>query len=169
MTPRVLPQCFMSLVSACTGSASDGEVPHFVEPDSLFASPILGSVDLRLKEGFDYSTYYGVILSSASLEELWSQLVNVKRGQYGRRARVPDPPVFDFARYVVLWFADRGAGASFVDSLELSTVSGSDSVLATVHVFHSDFGSRRLNLWQMTRTARPVAFDVKHGYETRVP
>ena len=157
------------LVAACSGADRDDESAEVVEPDSLFANTIPIDMDLRLREGFDYSTYHGVIESSSSLNRLWSQLVNVQQEFYGRRAEVPDSPTVDFSRYVVLWFADRGVGASFVDSLGLSEVSGRDSVVAVVHVFHSDFGSHRLNLWQMPRTTKRVVFQVQHTYETRAP
>jgi hypothetical protein len=67
------------LVAACSEPDRDDEHPDVVEPDSLFASTIPVDMDLRLREGFDYTTYYGVIESSRSLSRLWSQLVNVQR------------------------------------------------------------------------------------------
>ena len=168
MTFRLLVLGLPLAVSACS-AGDQAETGHIVEPDSLYVDPIPISMDLRLRERFDYGTYHGVIASSESFSELWSQLVNVQREHYGRRVDVPASPDIDFANYVLLWFADRGVGASLVDSLEVRLSTGRDSVLATVHVFHSDFGSRRLNLWQMPRTARPVAFAVRHSYETGVP
>jgi hypothetical protein len=158
------------LGSSCAEARDQPEYPSFDEPDTLFARRIPIDADLRLRDGFDYSVYAGIIESADSLRRLWSHVVNVQREVYGRRdADVHDPPDVDFARNMILWFGHRGVGASFVDSLQLSTAAGSDSLIAIVHVFHSDFGSRGFDMWELPRTTRTVVFETQHKYETRAP
>jgi hypothetical protein len=141
-------------------------------PDSLLATPITIGLDLRLKRSFDYAEYYGVLRSQGELNALWKQLVTVDDasdlGVPFLGGDVPDPPSIQFTTNSVLWFADRGAKASFVSSLELKPALP-DTVKVMVTVFHSDFGSRRLNLWSMPRFDGPVIFEVRHVYEERSP
>ncbi|MDH3455390.1 MAG: hypothetical protein OER90_00995 [Gemmatimonadota bacterium] len=141
-------------------------------PDSLVATPITVSLDLRLKRSFDYTEYYGVLHSQRELNALWKQLVTVDDasdlGVPFLGGNVPEPPTVDFTVASVLWFADRGAKASFVASLELQPVPP-DTVKVIVTAFHSDFGSRGLNLWSMPRFDGSVIFEVRHEYEERSP
>lgn len=163
--------CFVLVLSAaCSGTQDRPESLPFEEPDTLFATRISIDADLQFRDGFDYSAYAGVIRSADSLRRVWSHVVNVQREFYGRRdAVVPEPPTVDFARSMILWFGHRGVGASFVDSLQLSTASDPDSIIAIVHVFHSDFGSRGFDMWRVPRTRRTVVFEVHHKYEERSP
>jgi hypothetical protein len=89
-------------------------------PRHIKAEKIEIDSDLRLKDRFDYSTYYGVVHSQIELNRLWSHLINIQRNFYQLNTRVPKPPQVDFNKHMVLWFADRGVHASFVESLEIT-------------------------------------------------
>ncbi len=123
------------------------------------------NADLRLKDRFDYSTYYGVVHSQIELNRLWSQLINIQRKFYQLNARVPKPPQIDFGKHMVIWFADRGVHASFVQSLEITENEERNSLNAIVYVFHSDFGSSNLNLWKIPKTDKEIIFKVEHKYD----
>ncbi len=154
---------------AIVGPAGGRPPPMPPLVDSLYARPIAVDAEFRLRRGFDYSEYYGVLRSARDLERLWNQLVHVREPMLPVIGTPrPDPPAVDFTTTAVLWFADQGARASFVESLELERPA-SDTIRVAVTVFHSDFGSRRLNLWAIPRTASPLAFEVKHIYEVRSP
>jgi hypothetical protein len=124
--------------------------------------------DLRLKDGFDYSTYYGVFRSQEGLNEIWKNMINVQKEVFLKKEIVvPLPPRVDFGESIVLWFADRGAQASFVKSMMVLKSDQRNTLTALVEVFHSDFGSSRLNLWRIPRTDKSIVFEVKHLYEER--
>ncbi len=153
---------------ACSQADGDSALQSFTEPDSFVVQPIEIADHLRLREGFDYSTYYGVIRLTRDLRTLWSQLVSVRHSPL-RAGILPAPPAVDFSRAMVLWFADRGAAASFVRSIGLDVDSLGETLTVTVTAYHSDFGSRRLNLWEIPRTGRAIVFEVEHEYEDRAP
>jgi hypothetical protein len=150
-------------ISAVPTNPAQGASPVIVEKIEI-------DRDLRLTKKFDYSTYYGAISSQEELSELWSKLVNTKRDfEILGRLEVPPPPSVDFDTHAVLWFADRGADASFVESLTIEPDATGSSLKAIITVFHSDFGSRRLNLWKIPRLEKKIEFEVKHKYESRGP
>ena len=78
---------------------------------------------------------------------------------------VGPPPEIDFNNYQALWFADRGAHASFVESAELAQDPESGTTTASFKIWHSDFGSRKLNLWEIPRTARKIIYREIHFYD----
>jgi hypothetical protein len=122
--------------------------------------------DLRLKDSFDYSTYCGIIRSQRELNTLWSQLINIQNDFYHKlTSRIPESPQVDFSKHMVLWFADRGVNASFVESLEIAKNEETNSFKAIIHVFHSDFGSSRLNLWKIPKISKEIIIQVEHKYE----
>ena len=47
-----------------------------------------------------------------------------------------------------IWFADHGAHASFVQSASLAENPGPGALMVSFQVWHSYFGSRKLNLWK---------------------
>lgn len=159
----------LAVTWACGPPAPDPRPDDSPEPAVFRAEPIAIDRDLRLRRGFDYATFHGVVRSTGELRTLWSELVNIQREvNLNLLARVPDPPVVDFDREMVLWFADRGAAASFTKAIELvATVP--DTLRVVITVVHSDFGSRSLNLWTTARTSRALVFEVRHEYETRGP
>ena len=171
-THRVLV-AFTLLIISCLGQPVFGEklekVPA-VEPDSFVAEKIPIADDLRLNDRFDYSTYWGTIRSQKELDKIWSGLVNIQKTFYHKPgAIVPPAPQVDFSTNMVLWFAERGVNASFVESVALSPDKTSNTLNVLVTVFHSDFGSSHLNLWKIPRTKYNIVLKVKHKYETRGP
>ncbi|HXX58020.1 MAG TPA: hypothetical protein VEI96_08485 [Thermodesulfovibrionales bacterium] len=137
--------------------------PHHIEVDKIEIDP-----DLRLKDRFDYSTYCGIIHSQRELNTLWSQLINIQDDFYHKfTSHIPKPPPVDFSKHLVIWFADRGVNASFVESLEITDNEGTNSLKAIIHVFHSDFGSSHLNLWKIPKTSKEIIIQVEHKYEER--
>ena len=135
--------------------------PHHIEVDKIEVDP-----DLRLKDRFDYSTYCGIIRSQRELNTLWSQLINIQSDFYHKlTSRIPESPQVDFSKHMVLWFADRGVNASFVESLEIVENGETNSFKAIIHVFHSDFGSSHLNLWKIPKTRKEIIIQVEHKYE----
>lgn len=122
--------------------------------------------NLRRDKKFDYSTYFGVIHSQEELEEIWSRMIKADDNTFFLSGLgVPSSPKVDFGKYQVLWFADRGANASFVESAELTEDPATGSLTATIQVWHSDFGSRKLNLWQTPRTRKKITFHETHHYD----
>jgi len=134
-------------------------------PRHIKAEKVEINADLRLKDKFDYSTYCGVVHSQIELNRLWSQLINIQRKFYQLNARVPKPPQVDFSKHMVLWFAERGVHASFVQSLEITENEEKNSLNVIVYVFHSDFGSSNLNLWKIPKTDKEIIFKVEHKYD----
>jgi hypothetical protein len=178
-TKVLVPVAFLMSALGCSrqetldqGNSSAVVTVAQLPPDSLVATPIPIGRDLRLKRSFDYTKYDGVLQSQRELNTLWKQLVTVDDasdlGVPFLGGDVPDPPMIDFTANSVLWFADRGASASFVAAIELGPVPP-DTVKVVITAFHSDFGSRRLNLWSIPRFDGPVLFEVKHEYEERSP
>ena len=171
-THRVLVW-FTLLIIGCSVQPCFGEklekVPA-VEPDGFVAEKISIADDLRLNDRFDYSTYWGTIRSQKELDKIWSGLVNIKKTFYSKPgAIVPPAPQVDFSTNMVLWFAERGVNASFVESVALSPDKTSSTLNVLVTVFHSDFGSSNLNLWKIPMTKYNIVLKVKHKYETRGP
>lgn len=122
--------------------------------------------NLRLDKSFDYSTYYGVINSREELAQIWSHIIKAGDDDFFFPGMgVPPPPEFDFKNHQALWFADRGAHASFVESAELVEDAESGALTAAIKVWHSDFGSRKLNLWKIPRTNRKIIFRETHHYD----
>ena len=137
-------------------------------PQHITADKIEIDPDLRLKDRFDYSTYCGIIRSQRELNTLWSQLINIQDDFYHKLiSHIPKSPQVDFSKHMVIWFADRGVNASFAESLEITENEGANSLNAIIHVFHSDFGSSRLNLWNIPKTSKEIIIQVKHKYEER--
>jgi len=135
-------------------------------PHHIKAEKIEIDQNLRLKDRFDYSTYFGVIRSQRELNTLWSQLINIQNDFFHNLiSRIPEAPQVDFSKNMILWFADRGANASFVESLEIIEHEETNSYKAIIHVFHSDFGSSRLNLWKIPTTRKEIIIQVEHKYE----
>ena len=77
---------------------------------------------------------------------------------------IPEAPVIDFSSYTVLWYADKGSNASFVELQSLAK-NKEGGVSAEILVFHSDFGSRRLNLWRLQKSAGPLQVEEKPQYD----
>jgi len=122
-------------------------------------------VNLRLEKNFDYSKYFGVISSNEELEDVWSHMVKKGDSIFFPRVGVSPPPEIDFNIYQVLWFANRGANASYIESVDLVEDTESDTLTAKVKVWHSDFGSRELNLWKIPRVSKKIIFQETHLYD----
>ena len=124
----------------------------------------------RLGFSFTCSPCYGVFRTAAELERVWASMVNAwdeHRGFRGPRERnQPIMPTIDFERSSVLWYADFAGSASWTTLQDV--VEYPDALQADVTLFHSDFGSRHLNLWTIPKTAKPVRFVEQHEYESRV-
>ena len=122
--------------------------------------------NLRLDKRFDISTYFGVIDSREELQEIWSHMIQADDNTFFfPGVGVPPPPKVDFGKYQALWFADQGAHASFVESARLVEDPKTGSLTAVIKVWHSDFGSRKLNLWQIPRTGEKITFRETHHYD----
>jgi len=122
--------------------------------------------NLRLDKRFDTSTYFGVIDSREELQEIWSHMIQADDNTFFfPGVGVPPPPKVDFGKYQALWFADRGAHASFVESAKLVEDPKTGSLTAVIKVWHSDFGSSKLNLWQIPRTQKKITFRETHHYD----
>ncbi|MGV7220385.1 MAG: hypothetical protein ACQ9MH_02520 [Nitrospinales bacterium] len=139
-------------------------------PANVFAERISierVSIDanLHLEESFDYSTYFGVINSPEGLRKIWSHIVKNENTLFFPNAGVSPPPKIDFNNYRVLWFADRGANASFIESVDLVEDIKSGSLTAKIKVWHSDFGSRKLNLWKIKNKSKKIIFYEIHNYD----
>ncbi len=135
--------------------------PHDIKAKKIEIDP-----DLRLKDRFDYSTYCGIIRSQRELDALWSQLINIQDKFYHiLTSHIPKSPQIDFNNSMVLWFADRGVNASFVESLTITESEETNALKASIHVFHSDFGSSHLNLWEIPKTSKEIIIQVEHRYE----
>ena len=76
-------------------------------------------------------------------------------------------PEINFSKYSVIWYANRGSGASFVESIEV--IGELDKVVTKIGVYYSDFGSSHLNLWKIPKTNKDVVFEESKKYETRGP
>jgi hypothetical protein len=157
---------FLFLVANLTALAEIDDSIKTGTPHHLKAEKIEIDPDLRLKDRFDYSTYCGIIRSQKELNTLWSQLINIQNDFYHKLfSRIPESPQVDFSKDMVLWFADRGVNASFVESLEIAENEETNSFKAIIHVFHSDFGSSHLNLWKIPKTRKEIIIQVEHKYE----
>ncbi len=138
--------------------------------NAVSSGTALGKIEidrnLRLDKRFDYSTYYGVIDSREELEKIWSHMIQADDNTFFFPGLgVPPPPKVDFGKYQALWFADRGAHASFVESAKLEEDPKTGSLTAVIKVWHSDFGSSKLNLWQIQRTRKKITFRETHHYD----
>jgi len=149
------------------GASSASETPPLDVTvfDGLVPAPIEVAANLRLGRTFDYELYFGTFLSREELDWVWGYLENVEaEGNPLTRGEVPDPPEIDFENEMLLWFADRGASASFVSAIALDALPP-ETLRVRVTAFHSDFGSRRINLWRVPRYEGPVEFEIEHEYE----
>lgn len=132
-------------------------------PESINFSRLPIETPYRLEKSFKPDPYFGVIQSRKQLEILWSHLVHAEDEGFITLHGSPEMPEMDFSRYALFWFADQGAQASYTDLKSLN--SHADGWTATVEVVHSDFGSRRLNLWRIPIPDGPVAIQEKHLYD----
>ncbi len=103
--------------------------------------------------------YKGVLYTREAFVALWELQENVM-SDFPRLLNwlIPDPPPMDFTRHTVLWFSNRGAGASFVELERIVMSEDGDALEAHIKVVHSDFVSKKLNLWTIPKTHRPVVF-----------
>ncbi|NQT71683.1 MAG: hypothetical protein HQ553_02810 [Chloroflexi bacterium] len=153
-----------------TGCGSDDE-ENTLEESQISSEisqveEIIIDYDLRLRDGFDYSTYYGTIRSQKELNQLWSQMINIQKEYYHKsNAKVPELPQIDFSKNSVLWFADRGVNASFVSLPRVKEDNMAQALIATVYAFYSDYGSSHLNLWKIPPTEKEIVFEIVRDYE----
>jgi hypothetical protein len=140
-------------------------MPANVFADKINIERVLIDVNLQLEKNFDYSTYFGVINSPEELAKIWSHIVKNDSALFFPSAGVSPPPKIDFNNYRVLWFADRGANASYIESLELVEDIKSGTLTAKIKVWHSDFGSRKLNLWKIKNKSKKIIFREIHHYD----
>ena len=75
---------------------------------------------LRIRDGFVKKKYYGVIQNQKELNRIWSELYDVDNDlNIIFNTNDAPAPQIDFNNYSVIWYANRGSGASFVDSIEV--------------------------------------------------
>ncbi|MCF8721496.1 hypothetical protein [Nitrospina gracilis] len=110
--------------------------------------------------------YKGVLYTRESFLELWELQENVM-SDFPRLLNwlIPEPPPIDFTRHTVLWFSNRGAGASFVELERVVVSEEGDALEAHLKVVYSDFVSKKLNLWTIPKTHRPVVFRIKEVFD----
>jgi len=110
---------------------------------------------LRYRDFFVKMKYYGIIQSQKELNKVWSKLYDVysKNNVLANTNDAPVPQV-DFSKNSVIWYADRGSGASFVKSIDV--YEEAESITITFGLFYSDFGSSHLNLWKVPRISKIV-------------
>ncbi|CAI2719201.1 hypothetical protein [Nitrospina watsonii] len=103
--------------------------------------------------------YRGALYNREAFLELWNLQENVM-SDFPRLLNwlIPDPPPIDFNRHTVLWFSNRGAGASFVEMQRVVVSEDGGALEAHIKVVYSDFGSKKLNLWKIPKTHLPVVF-----------
>lgn len=127
--------------------------------------------DWRLRKSFDYATHKGVFRSESALKQVWADMINAWDEQkfFWQRKHDNQPvmPTVDFSKKSVLWYGDRGGGASFVTMKKV--LEFDDVIEAHLVLFHSDFGSSHLNLWTVPKTDKPVRFVETSEYEKRGP
>jgi len=121
---------------------------------------------LRIRDGFVRKKYYGVIQNQKELKKIWSKLYDVYN-DLNIIINTNDAPVpqIDFNNYSVIWYANRGSGASFVNSIDV--IEDSDQVVVKIGIFYSDFGSSHLNLWKVPKITKEVIFEEIKQFETR--
>ncbi len=104
-------------------------------------------------QDFDFSTHYrGIIRSEAELAALWSFMVN-----YDDPARANPPiPLVDFAEHSLIWYAEVGSFAFFVDLDEVLEFENVIEAHVTLH--RTDFAENHLHLWNISLTDKPVRF-----------
>jgi len=110
--------------------------------------------------------YSGIARTRARFLELWNLQENVM-SDFPRLLNwlIPDPPDIDFNRYSVLWFSNRGERASFVELEKIVHAEEGDALEAHIKVVYSDFASKKLNLWRIPKTHRPVVFKEHPVYD----
>lgn len=112
--------------------------------------------------------YSGAVRTREQFLELWNLQENVM-SDFPRLFNwlIPDPPGIDFNRYTVLWFSNRGAGASFVELQKIVHAGEGDALEAHIKVVYSDFVSKKLNLWRIPKTSRPIVFKEHPVYDRK--
>jgi len=151
------------------------ETPTRQEPisksETLSLEEITLHPDWRLGRSFDYSRYHGILHTELELSELWTHMVNAWDEHYGfqkaKRENQPVTPHVDFDTQSVIWYADRGSNASFVRASK--AVEYEDLIEVHITIYHSDFGSSRLNLWTIPKTNKAIRFVETHEYDERAP
>lgn len=123
---------------------------------------------LRIRDGFVKKKYYGVIQNQKELRKIWSKLYDVynKFNIIINTNNAPVPQI-DFNSYSVIWYANRGSGASFVESIKV--LEEPQNVKVKISIFYSDFGSSHLNLWKVSKIGKEVVFEEVKQFETRGP
>jgi|GEM_PF-4564965 len=170
MRMRFLLIAIILIVSAPGVCAGEAGTATGASLEKVPVEEIAGDTDLRIKEGFDYSEYYGVIRSEAEFERFWANVIDIRSGFLKRLfGAPPERPEVDFNRYTVIWFAHRGANASFVRSIGAVRAGDGGRLSVTVTAYHSDFGSDGFDLWKIPRTDGEIVFSVVHEYEERGP
>jgi len=150
-----------AMLFAQTGKAV---VPEIIEiPDNL-----------RVRYGFDYTQYYGVLNSQKELNQIWRNLINIQDeiAEFNRwlpwvKGKVPPAPEIDFEQHSVIWYTNKGSGASFVESIKV--FEEQQNVRVKIGLFYSDFGSSHLNLWRVSKINKEVIFEESKHFETRGP
>ncbi|MCF8723510.1 hypothetical protein LQ236_001530 [Nitrospina gracilis] len=134
-----------------------------VEKESLSFQSVNVPPELGLRPLPEEEVHYkGATYTREAFVALWELQENVM-SDFPRLLNwlIPDPPPLDFTRHTVLWFSNRGAGASFVELERVVMSEDGDALEAHVKVVHSDFVSKKLNLWTIPKTHRPVVFREK--------
>lgn len=152
----------LGLALLCNTSAAFAANTESLPFQSINVPPELG---LRpLPE--DDVHYKGVLYTRESFLELWELQENVM-SDFPRLLNwlIPDPPPIDFTRNTVLWFSNRGAGASFAELERVVVSEEGDALEAHIKVVYSDFVSKKLNLWTIPKTHRPVVFRIKEVFD----
>jgi len=122
--------------------------------------------DLNLSGWSKDEAYFGMISSQGELDRLWSRQVDANK-PYASRLGIglPDSPRVDFGKYSVIWFSDRGAGSSGVESVLVAAYEADRTVFVTFVANHFGAASNRLELWKVPLTGYRPEFDVLHKYE----
>jgi len=166
LTAFILANNAGQLTPVCLAADEPSESAALREVVEAVKIPI--DEDLSLGGSFDYSHYYGLIRSQDELDDLWSGLISAKKPYASRLGfGLPDPPKVDFVNNSVIWFADKGAGASYVDSMLVGAYESDRKLFITFVAFHSDFSSDRLELWTIPLTGYTADFSVLHKYEEK--
>ena len=123
---------------------------------------------LRVRDSFIKNQYYGVIQNQKELKEIWSKLYDI-HNDFNIITNTNDSPVpeIDFNHYSVIWYANRGSGASFVESIRI--MEEPQDLKIKIRVFYSDFGSSHLNLWKVSKISKEIVFEEVKRFETMGP
>jgi len=159
----------ISFVISCSPKeikSTQTQLPQAIgEPEVVPFQEIELHEDWILGDSFDYSKYKGIFHNEKEFKDVWTHIVNAWKelGYSNDKAKNnPVMPVIDFNKYSVIWYANRGSGASFVTINEI--LDFKDVVQVNITLVHSDYLTRVLNLWTIPKTEKSVNFAEETEY-----